>query len=30
MRGWAPVGERLYAEVPHGHWQTMTPGGTAP
>ena len=24
LRGWAPVGERLLAEVPHGHWQTMT------
>lgn len=24
QRGWAPVGERLHAEVPHGHWQTMT------
>lgn len=24
LRGWAPVGERLHAEVPHGHWQTMT------
>ena len=24
LRGWAPVGARLSAEVPHGHWQTMT------
>ncbi|MBZ9848244.1 IS630 family transposase [Mesorhizobium sp. CA14] len=24
QRGWAPIGERLHAEVPHGHWQTMT------
>ena len=24
LRGWAPKGERLVAEVPHGHWQTMT------
>jgi putative transposase len=24
LRGWAPVGERLIAKVPHGHWQTMT------
>jgi hypothetical protein len=22
--GWAPLGERLAGEVPHGHWQTMT------
>jgi len=24
LRGWAPVGERLRAKVPHGHWKTMT------
>lgn len=24
LRGWAPVGERLIAKVPYGHWQTMT------
>ena len=24
LRGWAPRGERLVAEVPHGHWKTMT------
>jgi transposase len=24
LRGWAPVGERLPGEAPHGHWQTMT------
>ena len=24
LRGWAPVGERLHAKVPHGHWRTMT------
>lgn len=22
--GWAPVGERLIAKVPHGHWKTTT------
>jgi transposase len=22
--GWGPVGERLQAEAPHGHWCTMT------
>ena len=22
--GWAPIGERLPGEAPHGHWQTMT------
>ena len=22
--GWAPLGERLVASVPHGHWKTMT------
>jgi transposase len=24
LYGWAPVGERIKAKVPHGHWQTMT------
>ncbi len=24
LRGWAPRGHRLRAEVPHGHWKTMT------
>jgi putative transposase len=24
LRGWAPIGERLIAKVPHGNWQTMT------
>jgi transposase len=24
LRGWAPLGERLAGEAPHGHWQTMT------
>jgi transposase len=24
LRGWAPRGARLVAEVPHGHWKTMT------
>lgn len=24
LRGWAPVGQRLHAKVPHGHWRTMT------
>jgi transposase len=24
LRGWAPVGERLNAKVPYGHWRTMT------
>ena len=24
LRGWAPRGERLVAEVPHGHWKTRT------
>jgi putative transposase len=24
LRGWAPRGKRLKAEVPHGHWKTMT------
>lgn len=24
LRGWAPIGERLKAKVPHGHWKTMT------
>ncbi len=22
--GWAPIGEQLPGEAPHGHWQTMT------
>jgi transposase len=25
LRGRAPVGERLVAKVPHGHWRTTTP-----
>ena len=24
LRGWAPLGQRLEAKVPHGHWKTMT------
>ncbi len=24
LRGWAPVGQRLQAKVPYGHWRTMT------
>ena len=24
LRGWAPRGQRLKANVPHGHWKTMT------
>jgi len=24
LRGWAPLGMRLKAKVPHGHWQTTT------
>ena len=24
LRGWAPVGQRLRAKVPHAHWKTMT------
>lgn len=24
LRGWAPVGTRLVAKVPHGHWNTTT------
>lgn len=24
LRGWAPVGQRIRAKVPHGHWKTMT------
>ncbi len=24
FRGWPPRGERLVAEVPHGHWKTIT------
>ncbi len=24
LRGWAPVGQRLNAKVPYGHWKTMT------
>ena len=24
LRGWAPRGMRLLAQVPHGHWNTMT------
>ena len=24
LRGWAPIGERLVAKAPYGHWNTMT------
>src|SRR3546814_3934883 len=24
LRRWAPVGQRLHAKVPCGHWRTMT------
>jgi putative transposase len=24
LRGWAPLGQRIKAMVPHGHWKTMT------
>ena len=24
LRGWSPVGRRLHAKVPYGHWKTMT------
>ena len=24
LRGWSPLGQRLPAKVPHGHWTTMT------
>jgi transposase len=24
LRGWAPLGDRLIAKVPHGHWNTST------
>jgi transposase len=24
LRGWSPVGERLQAKAPYGHWNTMT------
>ena len=24
LRGWGPLGQRLFAHVPHGHWKTMT------
>ncbi|TIW16065.1 MAG: IS630 family transposase [Mesorhizobium sp.] len=24
LMGWAPVGQRIKAKVPHGHWKTMT------
>jgi hypothetical protein len=24
LRGWAPLGMRLKAKVPHGHWKTTT------
>src|SRR6202166_1594336 len=24
LRGWSPIGTRLMAKVPYGHWQTMT------
>ena len=24
LRGWAPVGQRLHAKLPYGHWKTMT------
>ena len=23
LRGWAPIGQRLHAKVPYGHWKTM-------
>lgn len=24
LRGWAPIGQRIRAKVPNGHWKTMT------
>jgi transposase len=24
LRGWGPRGSRLHADVPHGHWKTLT------
>jgi putative transposase len=24
LRGWSPLGSRLYGKVPYGHWNTMT------
>jgi transposase len=24
LRGWAPLGQRLLAKAPHGHWRTLT------
>jgi transposase len=24
LRGWAPIGQRIKAKVPNGHWKTMT------
>jgi putative transposase len=24
LRGWSPIGERLKAKAPYGHWNTMT------
>ena len=24
IRGWSPRGQRLQAQVPHGHWKTLT------
>lgn len=24
LRGWSPLGQRIRAKVPHGHWKTMT------
>jgi transposase len=24
LRGWAPLGQRLKANIPYGHWKTMT------
>ena len=24
LRGWSPIGERLKAKTPYGHWNTMT------
>jgi transposase len=24
IRGWAPIGQRLVAKVPYGHWKTLT------
>lgn len=24
LRGWGPCGQRVYTDVPHGHWKTLT------